>query len=317
MLLDNKSIFLSFAIYLMVNSINVFARSIDTTGETEVTAKQTSIKLPAIVCIVGVVAVVASGGFCLFSKKKQKRPSEQYLNSENSDSNYSSSSSSPNTSKSDIRQLNNEAEEVDITVKVDKMNKTENNKVESQPEEGEDAQPKRRSFLDSILKRNPKKERRTSNIQFTDDRSLNSISTNEDWINEQKLQAELRNKVSEDLYDNDDDYEEVNSNDGFWNSDLQPIQSSSENKAQSYGVPSLGKRNSVIVKGSDSNVKRQSVVIVDGSEETAEAEELSEKSVDMKPTRVKSWKNNDLDKELKEILKNIEDDDSSINKEKQ
>jgi len=306
MSMNHKLIFLSFAVSLMANSINVFARSIDTTGETNATVNQKIINLPAIVCIVGVVAVVASGGFCLFSKK-HKRPSEEYLTKENSISNTSSSSSSsgsPNSSNSELRQLNKENEEVDITVKVDKMDGTEN-KVKS--EEVDDAQPKRRSILDSILNRNPKKDRRSSNIQFKDDRSLNSISTNEDWINEQKLQADNQDE----LFDDDD--EDLNSNDGFWNSDLQPIQSSSDNNPQSYGVPSLGKRNSVIVK-SGSRATRQSAIIIDDSEKTTEAEDKSEKSVELRPTRVKSWKNNDYDKELKEILKNMEDEDQSISK---
>jgi len=298
--MSQKSIFLYFTISLISNSTKVFARSINIDGETE-TANGTLISLPSVLCIMGVVAVVSTGGFCLFSsKKKHKNPSEEYLT--NANSNTSSSSSTPNTSNSELHQLNRDIKEDDVSVKVDKM---ENNseKIEEQP--------KRRSVLDSILNRNPKKDRRLSNIQFKDDRSLNSISTNEDWINEQKLQAEIRQENQDGLYNDED--EEVNSNDGFWNSDLQPIQSSSDNKQKSYGVPSLGKRNSVIVKGGRTKVKRQSVIIMDDEEGANDAVDLSEKSNELKPTRVKSWKNSDFDEEIKEILKNIDDEDISLN----
>ncbi|ORX49283.1 hypothetical protein BCR36DRAFT_291791 [Piromyces finnis] len=306
-----NSISLFLAISLMASSIKVFARSID--GETETANEnQSLIKLPAIVCIVGVVAIVATGGFCLFSsRKKRKTPSEKYLNTKNSNT---SLSSSPNTTNSELLQLNRETEEVDITVKVESINnKPESEKIEE--EEEKEKEPKRRSIFDSILNRNPKKEHRKSNIQFMEDRSLNSISTNEDWINEQKLQADLRQENDE-LYD--DDNADVNSNDGFWNSDLQPIQSSSDNQQKSYAVPSLGKRNSVIIKGSEQKTKRQSVIIVNDNEElteTVDELEKSEKSVELKPNRVKSWKNNEeLDKELKELLKNIEDEEENIKK---
>lgn len=304
MSMNHKSFFLSFAIVLMANSIKVLARSIDTSGS-ETPTNSSFIKLPTIVCIVGVVAVAVSGGFCLFSKKHKRTPSEEYLKNDNSSNTSNSSSNSPNTTSSELRQLNNESNEMDITVKVDKMEDADK-KEES---EKLDVHPKRKSILDSILSR--KKEHRTSNIQFKEDRSLNSISTNEDWINEQKLQAELNNENQEDLYDDDD--EDLNSNDGFWNSDLEPIQTASENKALSYGVPSLGKRNSVIVKDSDPKANRQSVVI-DENGNVIEADKASEKSAEFRPARVKSWKNNDYDKELREILKNIDVEDGSLSK---
>jgi len=161
---------------------------------------------------------------------------------------------------------------------------------------------KRKSIIDTILNRNfIKGGRRGSNVQFMDDRSLNSISTNEDWINEQKYEAAMNHP--DEMYEDED---EVNSNDGFWNSDLEPIQFSANNKQESYAIPSLGKYNSVIVKGSeqtkDRKNKRQSIIIVE-DDSTLGSEEPSE----IKPPRVKSWKNNpDLEKDLQELLKKID-----------
>jgi len=280
--------------------MKVFAKSINTEGESEATSA-VIFKLPAILCIIGVVAIVSIGGLCLFSsKKKRNNPSEKYLTKSNSNTSSTSSSSSSNSSYNG--QVKKEVKEKDITIDVDK---TETENVEEQP--------KRRSVLDSILNRNPNKERRTSNIMFKEDRSLNSISTNEDWINEQKLQAEIRKENQDNLYEDDD--EEVNSNDGFWTPDLEPIKSSTDNNQKSYGVPSLGKRNSVIVKGAGSKVKRQGVIIIDDDEPTGEGVAELEKSSELKPTRVKSWKNNDFDEEIKEILKNIDKEDEILNNE--
>ena len=249
------------------------------------------IKLPTIVCIVGVVAIVASGGFCLFHSKKHKRTSsENHLTkAKESDTKISTSASSTSTStKNELPELDENVEERDICVKID------NNKTEPQS--------KRKSIFNTILNRDFKKDHRNSNVQFMDDRSLNSISTNEDWINEQKALND-RN----DLYD---EGEEANSNDGFWNSDLEPVVSSSENKQESYAIPSLSKRNSVIVKeSSEQNElknKRRSIIIVD--EQNSESNNSG-----IKPPRVKSWRNNsDLEKQLQDILKDI-DEEAKLN----
>jgi len=300
-------------ITIMVNSINVYARSIDTEVSTE-SSSGTILKVPSIVCIIGVVAVVASGGFCLFSSKKQKRMSEEYLNKVNSNSNTSSTTSSPISSNSELHQLNPEIEEADIAVQVDKLdnNKLENENNLNQEKEGE-TQKKRKSFLDTLL-RNSKRDSNKQNIQLTEDRSLNSISTNEDWIAEQKYQAGLKN---DDLYEEEEEFEETNSNDGFWNSDLEPIQSSSNNKQESYAIPSLGKSNSVIVKrNSEINGRHQSVIILDDNNNKINSSGSSvgsKKSIELRPTRVKSWKNNDLNKEINELMKSIEEQEKLEN----
>jgi len=230
--------------------------------------------------------------FCLFhSKKRRRQSSEKHLTKPSTTQISSSTSSTPNSTNSELRELTNDVEEHDISIKID------NNKDESQK--------KRKSIIETILNRDFKKDRRNSNVQFMEDRSLNSISTNEDWINEQKYEAAMKNQ--DDLYE---DEEEANSNDGFWNSDLEPVQSSSNNKQESYAIPSLGKRNSVIVKGSseqnEHNHKRQSIIIVD--------EQISRNDdSEIKPPRVKSWRNNsDLEKQLQEILKDI-DEEAKLN----
>jgi len=305
-----KSTYLALCVLaLVINSIN--ARSIETNDNTELEIGETYtfIRLPVVVCIIGIVAVVASGGFCLFSsRKKEKRMSKECLTS--SSSTLHSTSNTPTSSNSEVRELNTEPEleEVDISVKVDEMN--ESCRTDSQSEDvvepGTEPQKKRRSFLDALLNRNPnKKERRKSNMQIVDDRSLNSISTNEDWINEQRYQAEINHQKPDDLYDEED----INSNDGFWNSDLVPVQSSSEKKQELYAVPSLGSRNSVIIKGSEKpHNKRQSVIIVE--EDVGEHSDTTVDNNELKPPRVVSWKNSDLDKELKEIFKNIDEQEA-------
>lgn len=240
--------------------------------------------------------------------------SEEYLNKVNSNSNTSSTTSSPISSNSELHQLNPEIEEADIAVQVDKLdnNKLENENNLNQEKEGE-TQKKRKSFLDTLL-RNSKRDSNKQNIQLTEDRSLNSISTNEDWIAEQKYQAGLKN---DDLYEEEEEFEETNSNDGFWNSDLEPIQSSSNNKQESYAIPSLGKSNSVIVKrNSEINGRHQSVIILDDNNNKINSSGSSvgsKKSIELRPTRVKSWKNNDLNKEINELMKSIEEQEKLEN----
>ncbi|ORX81276.1 hypothetical protein BCR32DRAFT_245006 [Anaeromyces robustus] len=296
-------------------AIHVNAISINTTVESN--SNGTSIiKLPIIITVLGVVAVLAAGGFCLFSSKKNKRLSEEYLTKPNS--NQTTPSTTPSSSHSEIREANVEIGETDLSIKVDKMDNEDNNLNDEQKntEEGDELnveqepQKKRKSFLDALLARTPKKEKRASNIQFIEDRSLNSISTNEDWINEQKYQADLQiqeGRSPENMYED----EEVNSNDGFWNSDLEPIQSSANNnKKESYAVPSLGSRNSVIIKGSEQNqtLNRHSVIIVnDDNTKTNRTSVGSNSSEDLKPTRVRSWKNNDYDKEIMEMIKHLDE----------
>jgi len=294
----------------MTNAINAYARSIDTEANTE--SSNNVVGVLPIVCVIGVVVVAASGGFCLFSskkQKKQKRMSEEYINKPDKSSSPSISSSSESFN-SELHKLNPEVvEEADIVIHVDKLNNDEfkndnNNDLAKGNEEG--TQNKRRSILDTLLSRSSRKEHNKQNIQFIDDRSLNSISTNEDWIAEQKYNADLKNE--EEMYE--DDEEEVNSNDGFWNSDLEPIQSSTSRKQESYGIPSLGKRNSVIVKkNSDLNNKHQSIIILeeDDKEISKRVSVGSKDSSDPRPTRVKSWKNNDLNKEINELMKSIEE----------
>jgi len=267
---------------------SVFARSIAV--DTKSNDNYSFVKLPTVVSIVGVVAIVASGGFCLFHLKKHRRPSsEEHLTKANQNTTQTSTTvSTSNSTNSELHELTESVEERDICIKID------NNKTEPQN--------KRKSIINTILNRDFKKDHRNSNVQFMEDRSLNSISTNEDWINEQKA---LNNQ--DDLFD---DGEEANSNDGFWNSDLEPVVSSSENKQESYAIPSLSKRNSVIVKGSteqnDRKNKRRSIIIVD--EQNTESN-----NSEIKPPRVKSWRNNsDLEKQLQDILKDI-DEEAKLN----
>jgi len=267
--------------------------------------------VPVIICIVGVVIIVVSLGVCLIHYTKHKKSSlgvclshytkhkksssEEHLTKPTSELSIPSNTT-PESSNNEIREITRNVEEHDISIEID------DNKVE-------ESKAKRKSIIDTILNRNfVKGGRRGSNVQFMDDRSSSSVSTNEDWINEQKYEAAM--KHPENLYEDED--EEVNSNDGFWNSDLEPIQSSSNNKQESYAIPSLGKMNGVIVKGSEQkgrNYKRQSIIIVEDDSTLGSSDEGSE----IKPTRVKSWKNNpDLEKDLQELLKNI-DEEAKLN----
>jgi hypothetical protein len=302
---------------LMFNNINVYARSIEIEEDNEASGQEFT-RIPLIVCIIGVVAVAISGGFCLFSSKKKKRMSEEVLTNQNSNS--SPNKNSPEGSSDEVHPGH---EEADIAVQVDNLygeGKSsdqpvmEEGKEEEEKEEEGEPQKKRKSILDSILNRSSKKEHRTSNIQFMEDRSLNSISTNEDWIIEQKYQAELKGKESEGLYGD----EESNSNDGFWNSDLEPIQSSPNNQQESYAIPSLGKKNSVMVKrNSDIIGKHQSVIILGDDNKKVNSSSSSIGSTsELRPTRVKSWKDSDINKEIMEIMKHL-DEDSKLNDIKQ
>jgi len=289
---------------LMFKNINVYAKSIEIEDDNEASE---IINIPLIVCIIGVVAVAVSGGFCLFSSKKQKKMSEEVLTNQNSNS-----TPNENSPVGSSNVVHPGLEEADIAVQVDNLygeGQNEDQPINEEEEEGE-PQKKRKSFIDSILNRSSKKEHRTSNIQFMEDRSLNSISTNEDWIIEQKYQAELKGKESEGLYVD----EESNSNDGFWNSDLEPIQSSPNKQQESYAIPSLGKKNSVMVKrNSDIIGKHQSVIILndDNNKVYSSSSSIGSNS-ELRPTRVKSWKDSDLNKEIMEIMKHL-DEDSNLN----
>jgi len=306
-----KKSFLKYSLFnIFALTINVNAKSIDTTTDND---NISIIKLPLIVSIVGVVAVVAAGGFCLFSSKKNKSSSKEFLTKPEN--------SIPSSSSSSQFDIKNEIEEADLGIKVDEMNNEDNDlNTEEKNTEGnneidteQEPQKKRKSFLEALLAITPKKEKRSSNIQFIEERSLNSISTNEDWINEQKYQADLQiqeGKSPENIYED----EEVDSNDGFWTSDLEPIQSSvNNNKKDSYAVPSLGSRNSVIIKGSEKTRKHQSVIIVndENNTKTNRVSIVSSNSEDIKPTRVRSWKNNDYNKEIMEMLKNLDENDQA------
>lgn len=343
----------------------IHSKSIDMEEMAEDDSENSYIPLSPLFCIGAVVAVVVAGGLCTFSKKRKISTTTENMTSVNSssserqlhanlvhhpDSNANSltnsSTSTEESGKSELKHLQgnkrqSETRFSDHVMDIPNSYEPEENPRDSNDEEGN----KRRSFLgisisskhSSTKLKNKKRGSSKSGsyqIQILDDRSINSISTNEDWINEQKYQAHLKHEChyGEEGHDYNENEEEEDiencsvvseeTNDGFWSSELEPIRSSSTKKEESYAVPSLGRRSTMIIKAGEqqnSSNKRQSVIIVDDVDLVDKLDSLSQDENEMivKPTRVKSWKNKDLNKEILEILNGMDAEDKRIEEEEE